>query len=1797
MGIELPGWLRWVGDMIGEPFPEGDETACRRQRDRWRHFAEQLEGLKDELDSATQTTLSGFTSGEIHNKLDERLRPFASSVDQIAGQLRQLADAVDGVATEIEFAKEMFIANLVALAAAVTALIATAWINWTAPAEIAGAVALAEAAISQVIRAAVSKVASEAVARVIAQVALRALEGAAANALMSGALNAGIQGQQALQGNRHEFDSRSFWDDVESGAISGAVMGPILKGAHDFDAGSALGNRAKNFGASFVGNAGGALAAQQAMTGHLNLGDALGAGAVFGAVDGVRSPGGHAGGGPETTALAGDRTGSLTVEPLPAEQHSQTPPVDAGPTVAGRSPGDVATPAGNVDVPLNLESRGHDVATMAPVGIAGPDTATTPHTSAPPTGSHPSVTDAAGSPPSAASPVANAPAAAHTGAPPASHASPSSGTPHVPSARAGVADAAASAAGADAMRASPGTEPSTHPMRDAESVPREGVPPRDPPPRDIPPPRDVPPSRDLLTSPRDPAPPPHDAPPPREVQPARDTRRDGIPQREDQPARDGQPSRDAAPARDAQSPRDAQPSRDGTGRTDRHPETERAGATEATDRARPTGHDGRPGRHPHAERAGHPEASSTHRKDTAGHDDSQQRSNPDTAHDTDAAPLGVISPVSPQPAHGAEKTGGQHASLREPAGSRRDPDDPSGAAHAQDHGPTDATGFDNPANHRIYGPHELRPVEDPAHQAAVRQACEDPAGGYTTWADPRTNPYGSLVNDGGPSVPGRRNNCTDCALAALASFYGHPTVSAPRFLDRLPGGRIDSASGEASGFSRAKAWLGEGLRPADLKLSVPERFDALHQQIKQMGPGASALVINEWHAMDANGRPMFNRYGAPITDGAHATVIVYPRDAAGPVWWDPQRSLTSDHPPSWLVDDSASLWFTPVAPDHFGPIPPQQGAHHGGTGHPAASTGLPGADLPREHFPGGPVRDGLGGFADPAAGEPHRTGSGFDETRDRFADRSRHGISELVDQHGGRGLPGSQPHRPPTDGGPDLSVPVEDRHPAPAGGPRDHHVSDDRGVSERPARTHPGTPADHQQTHAPERAPGHPVERGDVARGVDEPAEPRGLARGDHDGVLTDGSVPHEPADAADDIEAGDRGRYVASHADTAHAAEIANQALWNRIPPVHPSEIQHHPTDNVFGDQRARDNATWWRELSGEEQRALVDAYPREIGNAEGIPAWARTAASEHELTRLQHRLQARMESGEHLSRSEKAELKRYNEIRRALDEAREQAGRLGGEVHILAFDPHAFHGDGRMVVSVGHDPYRAESVSWHVPGLGNDIGKLAGNLRNALNHLDSIQAAKPGSKASSIAWIGYDAPSGRASFRVMFPGLAREGGAILQNDISAFNAARDGGGGSHFADNHVFGHSYGSTTTSHAGHGGRMADDVRTVTLLGSPGAGPLRHASAFGIGDNVFVASSSRDPVTMLGGRTAGSAGRFFGIGLGMDPAMRGFGAHRINAEFPRHMDDLVGTAATHSAYYAFDPRSGVRSESLANFGRIAAGESDQVHTEAHRFVDDRPRVIPGWRTHEPAMSRPLEHDTGDLDSLRRQFWDPHWLSGTPDPVHSAEPSGPGWHRVADTDNIDPHYGEPLPRHWDYPGNPVDPGQTTPAVASLIADPTAPFGRDQDGNAYTQAEYAERFNTLGPNGQEWNNFPGNDGAVPGTRIRYTDIDQFFADYGRHFDRIGGEDGKYLGLAPNGERASWEERALHVKSLRDPLFDYTLEYLPPGWEIEISEIAPGLGQPGGGLQVLIFDSNGRVQKVQTLTNPAAGLLKRGWL
>lgn len=442
----------------------------------------------------------------------------------------------------------------------------------------------------------------------------------------------------------------------------------------------------------------------------------------------------------------------------------------------------------------------------------------------------------------------------------------------------------------------------------------------------------------------------------------------------------------------------------------------------------------------------------------------------------------------------------------------------------------------------------------------------------------------------------------------------------------------------------------------------------------------------------------------------------------------------------------------------------------------------------------------------------------------------------------------------------------------------------------------------------------------------------------------------------------------------------VADHALAQRTPPVDIDDVANPLGMADDARARAQDNARWWSGLSVDQRDALIKTYPRQIGNSEGIPPVARDQANRTALRNAREHLLGKVDRGEKLSKPETRLLRRTINLHNALQTMGREAAEVGIDPPlVLAFDPPAFGGDGRAVVSFGADPYVADSVSWLVPGFATTIDKLEGNMRNALNHLQSTHQENPDLAATSIAWIGYDAPNDSATARVIGTELARLGGEILYSDIRAFNAARNttAGDGSEFRNNHIFAHSYGSTTASYAGAGRRLAEDISTVTLLGSPGAGPMRHARGFGIGaDRVFVASSSLDPITGLGGRTPGQQGRFLGRGLGLDPAMKDFGAVRITAQFPGAMNDL-NAVGTHRSYYQYLQNadgSRVRTESLANFGRIAAGRLGELHLEGHR-------TVLGGRTVEPAAGRALRLD-GDTETHQpgeRRRWNPRWHPG--------------------------------------------------------------------------------------------------------------------------------------------------------------------------------------------------------------------------
>ncbi|SDR26629.1 Alpha/beta hydrolase [Tsukamurella pulmonis] len=244
-------------------------------------------------------------------------------------------------------------------------------------------------------------------------------------------------------------------------------------------------------------------------------------------------------------------------------------------------------------------------------------------------------------------------------------------------------------------------------------------------------------------------------------------------------------------------------------------------------------------------------------------------------------------------------------------------------------------------------------------------------------------------------------------------------------------------------------------------------------------------------------------------------------------------------------------------------------------------------------------------------------------------------------------------------------------------------------------------------------------------------------------------------------------------------------------------------------------------------------------------------------------------------------------------IDARLRELGRGGETVQLVEYDPDAFGGDGAVVVALG-DLDAARNIGVVVPGMGTTAASISAVTRSAANLQVAARRADPMTPTATLAWIGYDAPSGRMSAAQVLTGEhARRGAAELRADLADLARMRPD-------DPRVvlFGHSYGATTVATAGAGGALAGVVDAVVLLGSPGAGPVRSAAELGV--PVHVARDSDDPIPRVAATDgAGQAlRRLLGVelGLGTDPAASSFGALPIDAEGATPL----GPAA-HSGYF--------------------------------------------------------------------------------------------------------------------------------------------------------------------------------------------------------------------------------------------------------------------------------------------------------
>jgi hypothetical protein len=352
-----------------------------------------------------------------------------------------------------------------------------------------------------------------------------------------------------------------------------------------------------------------------------------------------------------------------------------------------------------------------------------------------------------------------------------------------------------------------------------------------------------------------------------------------------------------------------------------------------------------------------------------------------------------------------------------------------------------------------------------------------------------------------------------------------------------------------------------------------------------------------------------------------------------------------------------------------------------------------------------------------------------------------------------------------------------------------------------------------------------------------------------------------------------------------------------------------------------------WWGGLTQEQQQAVVAAAPGAIGNRDGVPPWARDEANHLALDRDLADWEQLEERGLLTPDEERwlGNARSAHDAVATIESGIDPVTREQVSTQLYVYDPAAFAGDGAVAVAAGNLD-TADNVSVVVPGFGTDGGSAPYQAARALTLYESSRYLGAGETNAAMFWIGYDAPDnlpwddGWDGAGVVTEDMATRGGERLADTIDGLRDSR-GGEPAHLT---AIGHSYGSTTTGHAGHDhGIPVDDL---VFVGSPGVGAdTDTAGDTGVAPgHVWAGVNSRDPVADLGD----------------DPAEDDFGANRFQAESTTRADDSVGLDAfdDHSKYFDHDTEALYNISQIVNGNYDAVGHADHVHDPFYAGVQD-------------------------------------------------------------------------------------------------------------------------------------------------------------------------------------------------------------------------------------------------------------------
>ncbi|MFI0728048.1 alpha/beta hydrolase [Streptomyces sp. NPDC021225] len=380
--------------------------------------------------------------------------------------------------------------------------------------------------------------------------------------------------------------------------------------------------------------------------------------------------------------------------------------------------------------------------------------------------------------------------------------------------------------------------------------------------------------------------------------------------------------------------------------------------------------------------------------------------------------------------------------------------------------------------------------------------------------------------------------------------------------------------------------------------------------------------------------------------------------------------------------------------------------------------------------------------------------------------------------------------------------------------------------------------------------------------------------------------------------------------------------------------------------DSNPEENATWWKNLSKNEQDAMLALDPAGLGKRDGLPAAVRDEANRTVLAETRAELNLKLDE---LGKNEPAkyeqkwnnitqlpvqgekqvtlawqawdrERTRIKESLKGMDAIQRRFDRTGEdglpEAYLLGFSA---EGRGRAIVANGN-PDDADHIAVYTPGTESSLSNSKGDINRGVNLWKTSQRLTD-QEVSTVTWIGYDAPPELSD--ATRDKYADNAVGPYGQFIDGLNAANKSGSDAHIT---AIAHSYGTTVIGAAAEDGDLGVD--DIVFAGSPGA-RVENAADLDVGKGHVWNEHAKGDDLVNGFGRFGHGGGVSGI----DPTDPIFGANQMAT-------DTDG----HSGYWDYDDDKNVPSLSIENQGRVIVGEYGKVQMKPR---DDGSLLPVDWR----------------------------------------------------------------------------------------------------------------------------------------------------------------------------------------------------------------------------------------------------------